>query len=226
MNPVRLRISATTLESFRLFKQAEWYSWEKFYQELMGFRSETPEMRVGTVFHKIMDSPDKYLVREFSENGDSRSWKCDDMTFTGMDKALEYREFRAIRELKAVAPFRIGQYEIELACKADAIYGGTIWEYKTRARAFDADKATDLLQSLQWQAYCQAFGARRVIYVVSQLEQAYSNGYDVVEVVTMEMHKYPDAEAHLRRELTEFVGLLEERYLLPYFQPRAEAVLL
>ena len=223
MNPTRLRISATTLDSFRLFKQTEWYSWEKFYQELMGFRSETPEMRVGSAFHRIMENPEKYRFQTEFGNEEEDVFVCENITFSGIDKALQYREERAVTEVKLVAPFKIGQYEIDLVCKADAVYGRTIWDYKTRYRPFDADKADDLLMSLQWKAYCHAFGARRMIYVVAQLEETYSGAYNVVDVVTMELYAYPEIESQLRNELAEFIGLLEERYLLPYFQPKTNA---
>ena len=217
-----LRISATTLESYRLYLTTEWMTHEKLILQIKEEEPISPAMTLGTAFDKIMERPAKYLLP--SETGEE-FYVCDGYKFDAdsMDNALDYTERRAIVQYKAVREYEINGTCVELVCKADALYGVVAWDYKARTKPLDADKAMDYMKSLQWKAYTEVFGLQKFVYLVSHISE--SNGVCFVEeTVPIVLYPYDGLASELFNYLAYFVQFIEENRLEMYFQQKKKAI--
>jgi hypothetical protein len=163
-----LRISATTLESFRLFSEGDWMEESDLIDTILGKFRPTIEIQIGQAYHSILETPDKYRAK----NG----YTCRGTFFAPEVVApmLEKIDRQGLFEVRATLDV-LGN---TLVCKVDHIYGVKIKEFKTTFKPFDADK---YLQSLQWRVMALAFGAASVTYEVACFQD-----FDTVELRTIE----------------------------------------
>lgn len=212
-----LRISATTLESFRLLKTEDWMTEQRFMNDLIMKDFATPEMALGIAFDKIMQKPEEYILG----NG---HFLCNNHTFDdSMEIALGYRQLKAFTQYKAVREYEVFGEVFELVCKADALYGTTAWEYKTTQKPVTGEKIERFMQSAQWMAYADVFGLLEFNYLIFQLSE--ENGiYTVGETTALTLHPYEGLHGELVELLGELVGYIHSRNLETHFQPKQKVL--
>jgi len=163
-----VRISATQLESYRLFMQADqdWMSEDDLIATIKGVFVPNHKINLGSAFGKVLEDPDRYLVP-----GGFRITVSGEVFAFGLSEkepCLDLIDRRGVFEAKAVKSYD----DCDVASKADHLLGTHLSEFKTTTSSFDVTKYLD---SYQWRFMADAFGATRITYRVFCLDEA-SNG--------------------------------------------------
>jgi hypothetical protein len=204
-----MRISTTTLESFRLWSDPEqdWMTEQSLIDTIEGKFTPTPAVLLGQAFGLVLEDPDRYLV--------PGGYHCKGFSFDGstVEPCLALIDRRGIFEAKAVRSYGA----IDVVAKADHILGAHLSEFKTTSSTFNFDKYE---ASCQWRFMVDIFQPLKVTYHVFLLDD-HENG--VAELKGIEsFNLYPYAKLHedccdLLGRFVDYVtvkgldGLLRER---------------
>lgn len=187
-----MRLSATKLESFRLYKTADWMTFEKFVDQIMGVPRTIEElynMERGKALHLIFE--------------ESKLWRGNDNVshlgdtvfhFSGLDKAWPFIPQNGQPEVKVEMEFN----GVQLVAIIDHVHGLKGYEYKTSSKPFDVSKYQD---SAQWKVLLHVLGLHEIEYQVYTLKDT-KEGTWIDDVNTFSVFRYPGLE----RDLTELVG--------------------
>ncbi len=178
-----MRISTTTIESFRLFMQPdqEWMTEESLIDTINGKFVPTPAVLLGSAFGKVLETPERFQV--------PGGFKCGDYTFSDatMVEPLKLMDRRGVFEAKAQK--RYGACDV--VAKADQIIGAHLIEHKTTSSTFNFEKYAD---SCQWRFMVDIFEPLLVTYHVFCLDD---HGNGVAEVKSIEtFNLFPYAALH------------------------------
>lgn len=210
-----LRISTTTLESFRLFSQPdqEWMTEDALLATIRGEFTPTPAINLGLAFGRVLEQPERFRV----PNG----YRCDDYTFDDatMSRPLALFDRSGVFEAKATKVYG----DAVVVAKADYLHGLHCREFKTTTGSFDVEKYAE---SCQWRFLLDIFEAALVTYDVFLLED-HDNGVATLRgIESFNLFPYAELRLDCQELVGEFVsyvtvkgldGLLRER------QRRAEA---
>jgi len=169
-----MRISTTTLESFRLFMQPEqdWMSEDELVATIRGQFVPTHNVLVGQAFGSVLEQPERYRVRGGylvppSRGRDGHAIALGDDVMGPM-LALIDRE-RTVFEAKAVKAY--GAHDV--VAKADQMVGARLIETKATFSSFDFDKYA---ASCQWRFMADIFQPLSVTYHVACLAESEATG--------------------------------------------------
>lgn len=206
-----MRISTTTLESFRLFMQPdqEWMAEEDLIATIRGEFKPTHNVLLGMAFHSIIETPEKfktdggYICQGYALGNDI------------MEPALALFDRKGVFEAKATKEYG----DCTVVAKSDYMRGSLIMETKTTLSTFDFDKYA---ASCQWRFMLDLFEASQVTYNVFCLFEDAKGIIELKSIETFNLYPYPglrgDCEDLVRR-FKEYVtakgldGLLRERQL-------------
>lgn len=207
-----MRVSTTTLESFRLFNlpDQEWMSEESLIATIEGRFVPTPAVELGLAFGHVLECPDLYRAPGGYRHG---AYIFDDDL---MAPCLALMDRRGVYEAKAVK--RYG--DVDVVCKADQIVGAHIKEHKTTLSGFDVDKYTS---SLQWRFMADIFGAVAVTYHVFLLTDHGNGGCELRGIETFTLYPYPDLSRDCRAWVERFTAYVEARGLAEGLRERQKA---
>lgn len=208
-----MRISATTLESFRLFMQPyqDWMSEDELLATIRGQFVPNHKVNLGSAFGKVLEDPDRYLAPggfRLTVNGETFEFGRD-----VMEPCLALIDRRGVFEAKAVTAY--GPHDV--VCQADHLLGGDLSEFKATLGTFDADK---YLASCQWRYMADAFKPQRITYRIFCLSEATNGVIELRSIENLPVYPYPALHqdcADLVREFASYVtakgldGLLRER---------------
>lgn len=212
-----MRISATQLESFRLFMDPanDWFNEQELIDSINGVFVPNHRISLGSAFGRVMEDPDRYLVPggfRVRVNGEQFEFGRD-----VMEPCLELVDRRGVFEAKAVKAY--GPHDV--VSKADHLLGADLSEFKTTLSSFDAEKYMD---SCQWRFMADAFQPRRITYYVFCLYESESNG--VIELRSIErlpLYPYPQLHADCVDLVREFEGYVRARGLEHVLNARQES---
>jgi hypothetical protein len=211
-----MRISATQIESFRLFLSGEWMSTEEFHAGLTGTFTPTRAVALGTAFGKVLETPDAYKAPHgyrITAYGETFEFGDDVMA-----EPLSLVDRRGTFEAKAVK--RYGSHEV--ASKADHLYGAELSEFKTTLSSFDFDKYA---QSVQWRFMCHAFEPRRITYRVFLLSEATNGVISLRSCESFHLYPYAGLGADCGEMVHEFASYVRAVGLQGVFDARQSASL-
>jgi len=198
-----MRISCTTLESYRLWRDPnqEWMSEDDLRESILEIWKPNHKAELGTAFGKILEDPDRYLI--------PGGFECQGFAFGRevIDPCLAVIDRRGIFEAKAVKSYD----GIDVVSKADHLLGAHLSEFKATVSSFDVSKYLD---SYQWRFMADAFQARQITYRVFCLYECEANG--VIELKSIEtVNLFPYAKLHedCCDLLREFCGYVRARGL-------------
>lgn len=201
------RLSASKLDSFRLYKEGDWMDLDTLKADLAGTREPTDAMFLGRAFHTAVEEGDRYLQ---IEPGGAPVYAVDGYEFDAqaLDAAVAcVREARPVWEVKAddyVIDTRHGP--VRLVCKVDAISGLDVWEVKSREKSFDVSNYAD---ALQWRAYVCAFGAASIRYRLCNVRQLKESGiWTIWGAQTLALYPYPAIRQDVADAVEELVGFM------------------
>jgi hypothetical protein len=199
-----VRVSATQLESYRLFMAGDWMPEDDLLATIRGEFKPNHKVNLGSAFGRVLEDPDRYLV--------PGGFRCIvsgfdyEETFEfGRDviePCLAVIDRRGVFEAKAVKSYG----DVDVATRADHLLGSDLSEFKTTLSSFDADKYAD---SYQWRFMVDAFGARKVTYHVFCLYECEANGViELRDIASMNLYPYPALHqdcAAMVQDFTEYV---------------------
>ena len=178
-----MRISCTTLETFRLWLEPDndWMTEEELVATITGEFRSTPQIELGIAFERVLEDPEKYRVRGgYRANG----YSFDDDT---MAQPLALIDRRGVFQVKSTRQYG----DCTVVAKADQIVGAQIGEWKTTTSTFAFEKYA---QSYQWRFELDIFGAALATYHVFELED-HENGVARVRGIHT-FNLFPYAELH------------------------------
>jgi len=210
-----MRISATTLESYRLFMQPDqdWMTEQELLATIRGKFVPNHNVSLGQAFGRVLEDPDRYAVPggfRVSANGECFAFGHDVMA-----PCLALIDRRGVFEAKSSK--RYGPCDV--VSKADHLLGAHLSEFKTTLSSFNVDKYLD---SCQWRFMADAFEPLVVTYHVFCLAEATNGVIELRSIETMNLFPYPALHedcAALVREFTHYVtvkgldGLLRQRQI-------------
>lgn len=209
-----MRISTTTLESFRLWMEPEtdWLPESELLATIRGEFVPNHKVLLGQAFGSILEDPDRYRVsggyRVVPRGGNETIELSDDVM--GPVLALIDRP-NTVFEAKGVGVYA-GH---DVVAKADQMVGSSLIETKATLSTFNFDKYA---QGCQWRFMADIFQVPRVTYHVACLFESEQNG--VIELRSIEtFHLYPYAGMRtdleqLVRDFEDYVDMRELRSVL------------
>jgi hypothetical protein len=205
-----MRISTTTLESFRLFMQPdnEWMTEASLIDTILGKFVPTPAVLLGKAFGEVLEDPDSYEVPGgFRHNGY-------DFSDAMMAPVLALIDRRGVFEAKASKAY--GPHDV--VAKADHLFGTHLSEFKTTGSTFDFDKYA---ASCQWRFMADIFEPTRITYRVFELDD-HGNGVITLKGEPHCFDLYPYANLHHDCEvlLGRFVDYVTAKGLDGYLTQR------
>lgn len=198
-----LRVSATDLDAYRRFRDDDEADLAALIQQLRRLMPSTDAMQAGTALHSAL---------EMAGEGDHKGLQFDGYTFSfETDAELD---LPPIREMKQTKEYLAGGVLVTMVGKVDALHGRRIDDHKFTAK-FDADRYLD---SYQWRVYLDIFGADEFRWNIFEARESAPKNYLIRAVHKLTMHRYPNMEADVYRELAGFVDFartfLPERFNL------------
>lgn len=189
-----MRISATQLESYRLFMQPdqEWMSEAELHATIRGEFVPNHKVNLGSAFGKVLEDPDRYLV-----SGGFRVKLNLEVFEFGLDvmmPCLDLIDRDGVFEAKAVQRYD----DCEVVSKADHLIGAHLSEFKTTLSSFDVTKYLD---SYQWRFMADAFQPKRITYRVFCLEEATNGVIGLRSIESFNLFPY----ANLREDCAALV---------------------
>lgn len=213
-----MRISATTLESFRLFMEPEqdWMPESDLIESITGIWRPNRKVLYGQAFGSILEHPERYRVSggyRVTPRGSVEAFDLGDDIMAPMLALID----RPATVFEAKAVKRYGPHDV--VSKADQLVGSRLIETKS-TQSYDFDKYAN---SCQWRFMADAFEPSLVTYHVCCL---YENAAGRMEPRGIEsFNLYPYAELHQDCAVLvdEFVSYVKARGLDGYLQARQDA---
>jgi hypothetical protein len=210
---MNLRVSVTTLESFRLWSdpEQEWMSEDDLINGILGRFIPTPEVLLGQDYGLVIEHPEKYRV----EGGDGYACKSSLFPADAIDPMLALFEPRGLFEVKTTA-------ELDgcvVVTKCDHIRGLHIDELKTTCSSFDAEK---YLHSCQWRFMALLFEAADITYRVACLSDTERNGITLRSIESVNVYPYGGMRDDCLDLLRKFKHYVKVRGLDSYLREKQE----
>lgn len=215
-----MRISATQLESFRLFMtpDQEWMTEDDLIATIRGEFRGNHKVSLGSAFGAVLETPGRYAVGEAVIDGYRVSAGGEAFEFGAdvMAPCLDLIDRRGVFEAKAVKAY--GPHEV--ASKADHLLGGHLSEFKTTLSTFDFDKYA---QSCQWRFMADAFQPTRITYRVFCLSEGSNGVIELRSIESFDLYPYPALHEDCQRLVTRFAEYVEAKGLAGVLNARQEA---
>jgi len=184
-----MRISATWLESFRLFQSEDYVEEGELIAMIRGKSVPNEKMLVGTAFHKWIYTPTTQEVDGYE-----------------FETSLKLPNIPGSQEVKTVLKLSSNH---QLVCKADSLHGYDVHEVKSTSSPFSSDKYA---KSYQWRLYAMAFQAARVIYHVFNLDFG-TDKYFITAYNDLQIPVYPDMVKDCHDLIEDFIHFCERKGL-------------
>jgi hypothetical protein len=202
-----MRISTTTLESFRLWSQpeTEWMDEADLLATIRGEFVGNHQVWLGQAFGAVLEHPERYRVSggyRVQPRGCPETFELGDDV---MGPALATVDPRTVFEAKAT-----GHYAgHDVVAKADQMVGAHLIETKATLSSFDIEKYQD---SCQWQFMADLFGVPKVTYRVFCLfESAQNHVIELRSIESFNCYAYPAMRLELVNLVSEFDSYVRMR---------------
>jgi hypothetical protein len=207
-----VRISTTTLESYRLFRDPdqEWMSEDDMLATIRGDWTPNPKVLLGSAFGKVLEAPERFIC----EGG----YRCGDYFFASdvMAPALKVIDYRGLFEAKATK--RYGPYTV--VAKADHLLGVQLSEFKTTLSTFDVQKYLD---SYQWRFMADIFEPKVITYHVFALSEDTAGAISLRGVESFNVFPYADLRRDCMALVEEFAAYVTAKGLDGFLRDRQAA---
>jgi hypothetical protein len=213
-----VRISTTTLESFRLFMQPEqdWMPEDELVATICGKFVPNRKVLIGQAFGAVLEHPDRYrasggyLVPTRGGQGEVIALGDDVM---GPALALIDRE-RTVFEPKALKAY--GPHDV--VARADQMVGARLIETKATLGSFDFDKYAD---GCQWRFMVDIFQPVSVTYQVFCLTESEANGViSLKDVHSFSLFPYAGVSDDCAALVADFAEYVERKGLTAVLDKR------
>jgi len=204
-----MRISTTTLESFRLFcdPEQDWMSEADLIATIKGEFVPTPAVELGKAFGLILETPDTYRV--------PGGYRCNGYSFDDatLREPLLRIDRRGVFEAKAVKAY--GPHDV--VAKADHLLGAHLSEFKTTLSTFNFEKYA---ASCQWRFMADLFEPTRITYHVFSLDDHGNTVVTLRGIDSFDLYPYADLHADCCDLVDRFVTYVRAKGLESVLQSR------
>lgn len=214
-----LRISTTTLEAFRLFRDEDWMTEDNLLASIKCEGKRTREMAIGIAFENVLMNP-SLCHQPGMVNAVEGTYRSDGFMFDRltMDRAIATVPRGAIFQVKATRRYQ----DAEVVAKIDAAIGSRIDEWKTTTlKSFNADK---YLESYQWRFELDIFTACLVRYSVFLLSATNDDSIAVRDIEHLSVYPYAGLHTDCAGLVEDFVTYARRRKLEPFLVGRETVV--
>lgn len=207
-----MRISTTTLESFRLFMQPdqEWMTEESLHDSILGKFVPTSAVELGSAFGKVLETPEPYRVPGGYRHG---SYSFDD---DAMAPCLALMDRRGVFEAKATKEYG----DCTVVAVADQLVGANLIEHKTTCSTFDFDKYA---ASYQWRFMADIFEPAWITYHVFCLKDSPNGVIELRGIETFNLYPYAELHGDCCELLAQFCTYVRAKGLDGYLRDRQTA---
>lgn len=208
-----MRISTTTLESYRLFMQPdqEWMSEDELIASIRGQFVPNRKVLIGKAFGEVLETPDRYRISGGFQHGPFF------FSSDTMQPALDLFDRRGVFEAKATKEYG----DRTVVAKADQLLGSQLIENKTTCSTFDLDKYA---QSYQWRYMAEIFEPTMITYRVFCLGDDESNQIELKSIEAFNLFPYGQLHQDCCALLDQFCAYVTAKGLDGYLRQRqAEA---
>lgn len=190
-----MRISTTTLESFRLFCQPdnEWMTEQELLDTIAGRFIPNHKVLLGLAFGKVLEDPDRYLVPGGYRYGEFF------FSLDTVQPCLDVIDRRGVFEAKADKAYG----DCTVVAKADHLLGRHLSEFKTTLSPFDPEKYA---QSCQWRFMADIFEPSKITYHVFCLTEDDAGIVSLRGVESMNLFPYANLHQDCCDLLEQFKG--------------------
>lgn len=209
-----MRISATQLESFRLFMEQDWMTEDELAATIRGVFVPNHNVNLGTAFGRVLETPERYAASggyRVVVNGETFEFGEDVMA-----PCLDLIDRRGVFEAKAVQAY--GPHNV--SSKADHLLGAHLSEFKTTLSTFDFDKYAN---SVQWRFMADAFRPSRITYRVFCLSEAPNGVIGLRSIECFDLYPYAGLHQDCRALVEDFASYVEAKGLNGLLNARQEA---
>ena len=198
-----MRISATVLESFRLYLSEDWFDEADLIASIKREPITAVRVQRGLAFHSILETPEAYRV--------AGGYRCGGFSFGDdvMQPVLDQIDRRGVFEVKATVPCD-GH---TLVCRADQILGAHVYEWKCTESSFDPDKYLD---SLQWRVIALALEPLAITYRVACVAEDQAGVLSLKALEHVTAYPYPGLHDDVRVMVRAFADYARIRRLEAY----------
>lgn len=192
-----IRVTATMLETFRYYQNSEYATYESLVESLRGTKEPNDAMKFGTAVHKLLEI-------QATTPHEAGIVEIDGMSFEvgSVVAGLAFAGEPFVTEVPNHKTFTVRGEEVLLRCKADAVYGRCVVDYKITQSSISDTKLQGYQDSMQWRAYLDVFGADTFGYVVQQWKQR-DGVYVMEDLQTVSCSRYAGLEDDVRRAVNE-----------------------
>lgn len=184
-----LEATVTQLDQLIWFRRLEDMTVDELAARLMGRPEPSRQMEAGTAWHSVLENPPSEPLSAITCNGFHFVIECDaEITLP------------QVREIRAARAYQVGGVEVRLSGGCDGISGNVVTDHKLTARP----DPENYLNSYQWRAYLDIFGADVFEYI---LYAAKDDG-DVIrirDVAPFRFYRYPGMSDDLMRGIRDYV---------------------
>lgn len=209
-----MKISATTVESFRLFQTADWMTEEKFLSQVKRTEPKSKYAELGIAFHEIIQNPHKAFNYFGKMQPDGHDFLASNGVVFPYDTIMRIYsdiDYRFPFELKFDKDYIINGQPVKISMRCDQLISLVCVDFKAVFTQYDFTKYMD---SMQWKIYCDITEAEAFQYLV------YEFG---VNLNLKRKHKpallrpYMGMQIDIINIISEFVEYIHIRQLEGYF---------
>ena len=209
-----MRLSTTTIESYRLFRLEDWMTEDAMVATALGTTEWTPRMAVGSLFEAAINgegSRSEGVITVTGDHGDCRFGAGD------VDRMARILPNIRTPQVKAEMPL-IGH---TLVGVADYLCGPQIRDIKTTQKTISPERYE---RSIQWKSYLSLFGGDHFVFDVCQMEEEEQHVWAVRQYQTVECFPYPGMKEYVEYWADQYVQWYNQMKELGKFEEMEHGV--
>jgi hypothetical protein len=184
-----LDISATELDQYLYWRKSEDTDDKILIGSLLGLFKPSIKMSLGSMFHDIIEAPEKYLKGIADARGDYPDYYYEhsgrQFPASAVDSVIGKIDYTFPFEVKLRKEIVVDGQRMILTCQCDQWTGLEVQEFKSTWATIDIEK---YMKSYQWRCYCWLFEAQAVNYTIVQMTDGVAG---IKHVETHELTQYP-----------------------------------
>lgn len=205
-----MRISTTTLESFRLYLEQDWMTEASLIDTIAGKFVPTPAVLLGKAFGQVLETPEVFRV--------ARGYRCGGYSFSDETMAEPFALIDRRGVFEAKAQKRYGACDV--VAVADHLLGAHLSEFKTTTGQFDFDKYAE---SCQWRFMADIFEPSTITYRVFILDDHGNGVVEVKDIHSFNLYQYIGLHRECVSLLGQFIDFVVAKGLDGYLRERQQA---
>lgn len=202
------KVSPTLLDSYRLYRDADFKTYDELVSGIKRIAGETTQMLLGRAFHKLKEGFGLLLS--------DGNYSVDGFVFSGIIAGDE----NLLSEMRTQYMLETRYGSVQMNMVADGVRGRTITEYKTTQSTIDVVRYLDYYQ---WRCYLLGFESDKVIYDITELQE--KKGVWVAhDWQQVDFYPYQGIEADIRILAEDFISFCVGQNLSAYITVADENV--